>query len=90
MMSTATDMRDAYLAAELQLLKGQSVRFGDKMLTLANLKEITDGRKDWERRANAEAAAAAGQRGPLSVHDSDFNHGRLPPPGDPGEFGWHY
>jgi hypothetical protein len=88
MMSIATQMRDAYLAAELALLKGQSFRIGDRQLTRANLAEVAAERRNWERRANAEAAAAAGQGGPLSVHVSDFSSGSAQP-GDPGQFGWH-
>ncbi len=88
-MSLATDMLAEYIAAELAVLKGISYRIGDLALTRANLTEIVATRKEWERRVNAENAAAAGQRGPLSVHVSDFNHGRTPL-GDPGEFGWHY
>lgn len=87
-MSNATDMLAAYQAAELAVLKGLSYRIGDLSLTRANLPEIIEGRKEWERKVAAETAAGAGQRGPLSVHVSDFNHGRTPC-GDNGEFGWH-
>lgn len=59
-MSTATDMRDAYLAAEKALLLGQSYKFGERMLTMANLPEIQKGRLEWERRAANEARSAAG------------------------------
>lgn len=31
---------DAYKAAELSVLKGQSVRYGERMLTMADLSEI--------------------------------------------------
>ena len=68
-MSTATDMRDAYLAAELKLLKGQSVRFGDRQLTMANLPEIIAGRKDWEARVAAESAAACGHYPGIALAD---------------------
>jgi hypothetical protein len=88
-MSQATDMLTAYIAAEAAVLKGLSYRIGDLALTRANLNEIIAGRQNWQRLVNAENAQAAGQKGPLSVHVSDFNHGRIPP-GDPGEFGWHY
>ena len=53
-MSTATEMRDAYLAAELAVLAGQSYRLGERQLTLANLPEIQAGRAEWERRVAAE------------------------------------
>ena len=86
-MSNATDMLAAYQAAELAVLKGLSYRIGDLQLTRANLAEIIAGRNDWQRAVNRELAAAAGQRGPLSVHVSDFSCGRGG--GDRGEFGWH-
>jgi hypothetical protein len=88
-MSNATDMLAAYKAAELAVLKGLSYQIGDLRLTRANLPEIIAGRQEWERKVNAENAAASGQRGPLSVHVADFNHGRGGG-GDRGEFGWHY
>lgn len=62
-MSTATEMRDAYLAAELAVLAGQSYRLGERQLTLANLPEIQAGRAEWERRVAAEAASARGDCG---------------------------
>lgn len=54
-MSTATDMRDAYLAAEKAILGGQIYRWGDRQLTRADLAQVIAGRKEWERKANAEA-----------------------------------
>jgi hypothetical protein len=59
-MSTATDLRDAYVAAELAVLKGQSFRMGERQLTRADLVEIRAGRREWEARVAAEAATAAG------------------------------
>jgi hypothetical protein len=59
-MSIATDMRDAYLAAEKAVLNGQAYTWGDRTLTLANLKEIQAGRAEWEAKVAAEARAAAG------------------------------
>lgn len=87
-MSNATDMLAAYQAAELAVLKGLSYRIGDLQLTRANLVEIVAGRQQWQRAVNLELANAAGQRGPLSVHVSDFNCGR-DGGGDRGQFGWH-
>ena len=89
-MSIATDTLAQYQAAELAVLKGLTYRIGDLQLTRANLNEIIAGRQEWQRAVNAENAAAAGQRGPLSVHVSDFNHGRTPLGDGAGEFGWHY
>lgn len=59
-MSNATDMRDAYLAAEKALLLGQTYKFGERTLTMANLPEIQKGRAEWERRANAESSQLNG------------------------------
>ena len=87
-MSTATDTLALYQAAEAAVLKGQQFRLGDKQVTFADLAEIRAGRQEWERKVNAETASTAGQRGPLSVHVADFNHGRFGG-GDRGEFGWH-
>ena len=49
-MSQATEMRDAYVAAEVAVLKGQSFRFGERQLTRADLVEIRAGRREWEAR----------------------------------------
>ena len=62
-MSIATDMLAQYLAAESAVLKGLSVRLGDRQLTRANLPEIVAGRKEWERRVAAEQGAASGNSG---------------------------
>lgn len=39
-MSDTQARLDAYKAAELAVLKGQSVRYGERMLTMADLSEI--------------------------------------------------
>ncbi len=59
-MSTATEMRDKYLAAEVALLEGKVAKFGDRLLQMEDLAEIRQGRKEWESRANAETARASG------------------------------
>jgi hypothetical protein len=71
-VTTATDMRDAYIAAEMAVLKGQSVEMAGRRLTRADLVEIRDGRKEWELRVRDEAAAALGRRGPLRYAVADF------------------
>jgi hypothetical protein len=53
-------MRDAYLAAEAAILNGQSITFAGRTLTYADLAEIRKGRKEWERKAQAEARGTAG------------------------------
>lgn len=60
-MTTAAEMLQKYIDAEAAVLSGQSVRFGDRMLTRADLAEIRKGRQEWQQRADAEAARAAGR-----------------------------
>ena len=74
-MSVATDTLSAYQQAELALLKGQTIRFGDRQLTMANLTEIQSGRREWERRVNSENAANAGTTPGVSVADFSHRHG---------------
>lgn len=72
-MSIATDMRDKYLAAEQAILLGQTYKFGERALTLANLPEIRAGRVEWEQRVSQEQATAAGvPRSPVGVIGADF------------------
>lgn len=59
-MSTATDMRDAYIAAEQAILAGQVFTWGDRTLTRANLAEVRAGRAEWERKAAAESRGGFG------------------------------
>lgn len=70
-MSAASDMRDLYIAAEAAVLKGQSYRLGERMLTLADLEQIRAGRREWEGRVAAENAAA-GSCGPAGVSFANF------------------
>lgn len=68
-MTTATDMLSKYIAAETAILAGQIVHFrneagGQRTLTLANLAEVQQGRRDWELRVNAESRIAAGGTSP--------------------------
>lgn len=42
-MSTTQQRLDAYLDAEARVLAGQSVRLGDRQVTLADLSEIRKG-----------------------------------------------
>lgn len=75
-MSNATDMLAAYQNAELALLKGQTYRFGDRQLTMANLPEIQAGRREWERRVSQEQQVAAGlPHTPVGVIGADFGSG---------------
>lgn len=71
-MSTATDMRDAYLAAETAVLLGKTVEIAGRRLTREDLAEIRAGRKEWERRAIDEARAASGNAGGFRYRSADF------------------
>lgn len=66
-MSTATDMRDKYIAAETAILTGQSYRWGDRQLTRADLSMVQAGRREWERKAAAESRG-----GSVGVQLADF------------------
>jgi len=63
-MSQSSDMLAKYIAAEQAVLSGQSYGWGDRNLTLANLAEIRSGRREWQAKVDAEAAASAGRGGP--------------------------
>lgn len=54
MSTTAETMYQLYLEAEMKVLAGQTVRFGDRQLTLANLPEIRNGRAEWARAVQNE------------------------------------
>lgn len=41
-------MMDNYVRAEYELLQGQTVQWGDRRLTRANLSEVRAGRLEWE------------------------------------------
>lgn len=49
-MPTAQEMVDLYIDAEAKVLKGQSVEMGGRKLTRADLVQIREGRKEWERK----------------------------------------
>lgn len=74
-MSTATEMLAKYLAAETAVLEGKDVSFGDRRLSMANLPEIIDGRKEWERRVAEETARAnkTPRIGGLTLSVANFN-----------------
>lgn len=55
-MSTATEMLAKYLAAETAVLEGKDVTFGNRRLSMADLTDIQNGRKEWERRVAEESA----------------------------------
>jgi len=68
-MSTATEMLDFYIAAEQAVLSGKSFQRNGRMLTRENLKEIREGRKEWDLKVQAEKAASQGGSSLYSVAD---------------------
>jgi hypothetical protein len=63
-MSTATDMLQKYIDAEAAILTGQSVRFGERLLTRADLDMVQSGRREWERKVAVENRLASGGTSP--------------------------
>ncbi len=64
-MTTATEMRDLYIAAEVAVLNGREFAWADgRRLSRVDLQEIRAGRKEWEARVASEAAASTGRTGP--------------------------
>ena len=53
-MATAQEMLDFYLDAEASVLQGQTVRHGERLLTMADLEQIRAGRREWQLKVNAE------------------------------------
>ncbi len=62
---TAAEMVALYIQAEQSVLKGKSVRMGDRMLGKEDLGEIRAGRKEWE----AKDARIAGRGGNFKAAD---------------------
>ncbi len=56
----AQQMVERYIDAEMAVLDGKAVQFGGRTLTMENLNQIREGRKEWERRAAAEGVRARG------------------------------
>lgn len=54
-------MVEAYTEAERAVLTGQSYRWGDRQFTRADLTEIRNGRREWERRLAAERRGSRGR-----------------------------
>lgn len=53
-MSTATDMLQRYIDAEVAILSGQEMRLNGRSLTRADLAEVRKGRADWQRTVDTE------------------------------------
>jgi hypothetical protein len=68
-LSAATEALAAYRAAELAVLKGQSVQLGERRVQLADLAEIRKGIAHYEAVVAAETARAAGRRSGHALAD---------------------
>lgn len=75
-MSFASDQVILLKAAYTAVLRGQSVRMGERMVTRADAAWIGGELDRWLRREAAEAAAAAGRSPGVAI--ADFNCGRAP------------
>ena len=53
-------MVERYIEAKMAVLDGKAIQFGGRTLTMENLSQIREGRKEWERRASAESVRARG------------------------------
>jgi hypothetical protein len=67
-MATAQEMLNFYLQAEISVLQGQSVRYGERQLTRADLEQIQAGRLFWQLQVDREARP----RGASRVGLADF------------------
>lgn len=65
--ATCSNMLQLYLDAEAKILQGQQHRFGDRMLTMANLAEVQAGIKDWNARLELATQTDAGRRRSVNV-----------------------
>ena len=70
-MSFATDQVALLQTAYSKVLQGQSYRYGERQLTRADARWISEELDKWQRRANAETAASAG--GTAGVAIADFS-----------------
>lgn len=73
-MSFATDQVALLKSAYQRVLDGQTVRLGERLVTRADAKWISDELDKWLRRVADESRAAAG--GAPGVAIADFNGGR--------------
>lgn len=59
-MSVNSDRLQFYLDAEKAILEGQTVRFGDRQLDMADLGEVRKGIAELQRAVAAENSGAGG------------------------------
>ncbi len=63
MAISAQEMLDKYLEAEAAILLGKTIIFNGRTQTMAELPQIQAGRREWERKVNAQRNAAQGSPG---------------------------
>ena len=68
-MTNAQQMLEHYAQAEIAVLKGQSVRFGERQLTHADLAEIRKGRAEWQAVVDREANGGRRRRAGWATAD---------------------
>ena len=61
MSTSAAEMLEKYLDAEMAVLAGKSITFNGRSMTMENLAEIQKGRREWEQRVNQQAGRSAGR-----------------------------
>ena len=57
---TASEMLAKYLAAEAAVLQGRDIQFEGRRVSMSDLPDIRQGRKEWEQRVVAERRRASG------------------------------
>ena len=68
-MTNSQQMYEAYLQAELAILKGQVFEKDGRKLTRADLGEVVKQRQYWEKRVKAETAIASGKNSTVGFAD---------------------
>jgi hypothetical protein len=63
-LEQAQEMLSRYLTAEREVLEGKTISFGGRMMSMAELGDLREGRIEWERKVNNMTAAANGRYGP--------------------------
>lgn len=65
MTQSAQEMVDLYVAAEKAVLLGKTFTMNGRTLSMENLTEIREGRKEWERKERGEVSSS--RRGDFSL-----------------------
>lgn len=65
--SDIQNMIDIYVNAEVAVLKGKSYTIGGRSLTRENLKEIREGRHEWEQKLSSNISRSRGRMPGVSL-----------------------